>query len=785
MYRGKQQPEANVYKAIIVELLKPKLGSKTVSGVMEIIEGNFVGRKAVFVNSSVVLFGRNLKDANLMDIFHISDQYNVTILEPARSEAQIGRAWIGSTTPIQQRDLERNPEFQSWLQRHEMENFAKFVAVVEGKTIFSPYFPIIPLEKRVKYPAVVNSIYPPTKELPNHFGLLKITNGPLANQIVPFEPDDLFIFMYSLGRCEDLSQILFSGEKLQCEIRQPTLTEETHWKKVLEVCCDNDGRPLKIVPHHVVYLAYVGLRPQRQMVPLKFNFTADELSRNTNLKMWLDKRQISCSTFSEIVAGGKNSNSLQGKFQGRLGGGPNVTQELPKTNPNQQNKNKNPPENAKRKSVCRFFVKGSCSRNNCEFLHPEGVTTKPMVEAQGGYQAPFRPIQNKKPGLLETPKMSQHQVVRNVDPVQISQFMDAAAGIHPAKDPIKIKGLDVIMNKSEVLTRRIMSCISPEDPKVDSVIESHDELELAMFMSKTLVASIMSFTKREKAGKVPQPQTVIDPRPQMVNERVEYETRPSLAPVNLPRPHSPTGYAEQFPKRPEYDPRPQVLQDSRPDPRYDIRPIPSQNLPKVSDPYRRSPSPRLSRELEIEMNRQRAYQESQESLYKPVRQEASRYDQPEYERSAQQQQQLPHQQHRNLSPEMVRYAQSYPEPRKSYELVQQRSRDYPEAVPRSRSPPSQGHDLARGGYPTQARPLSPVRSRLDETAGVRYERSPERYVVTRQSAEPVHQDLRASLSKNFPNPVAVKRGMVGTVDSYEGTSKMSRYEPVRPSQGYY
>jgi len=57
------------------------------------------------------------------------------------------------------------------------------------------------------------------------------------------------------------------------------------------------------------------------------------------------------------------------------------------------------------------------------------------------------------------------------------------------------------MSKADIITRRIMSCISPEDPKVDKVLTNHEDLELAMFMSKTLVASIMSFTTREKRNK--------------------------------------------------------------------------------------------------------------------------------------------------------------------------------------------------------------------------------------------------------------------------------------------
>ena len=53
------------------------------------------------------------------------------------------------------------------------------------------------------------------------------------------------------------------------------------------------------------------------------------------------------------------------------------------------------------------------------------------------------------------------------------------------------------------MTQKIMTCITPEDPRVSEVIKDHEELQLAMFMSKTLVSAIMNFTKREKKDSVP------------------------------------------------------------------------------------------------------------------------------------------------------------------------------------------------------------------------------------------------------------------------------------------
>ncbi len=43
-----------------------------------------------------------------------------------------------------------------------------------------------------------------------------------------------------------------------------------------------------------------------------------------------------------------------------------------------------------------------------------------------------------------------------------------------------------------------MSCLSPEDPKVSEIVGDHEDLELALFLSKMLVTGIMDFTSKKK-----------------------------------------------------------------------------------------------------------------------------------------------------------------------------------------------------------------------------------------------------------------------------------------------
>ena len=51
--------------------------------------------------------------------------------------------------------------------------------------------------------------------------------------------------------------------------------------------------------------------------------------------------------------------------------------------------------------------------------------------------------------------------------------------------------------------RRIMNCVTIDDPNVRHIVASDSDLEMAMFMSKALVSSIMTYTKSKENGQNP------------------------------------------------------------------------------------------------------------------------------------------------------------------------------------------------------------------------------------------------------------------------------------------
>ena len=143
-----------------------------------------------------------------------------------RLELPIKLAWIGQFEPRVKRD-DNNPEFMSWLRKHKIPDFDQFFTYLTGRSgVASPHFPVTTIVRPLC--AFVQSIYPPTPETVNHFGLLQIASGSFANQIVPFESDDTYIFGQTMGNVGDLSQIFVAGEEVNAFLSGSSVNDAIH-----------------------------------------------------------------------------------------------------------------------------------------------------------------------------------------------------------------------------------------------------------------------------------------------------------------------------------------------------------------------------------------------------------------------------------------------------------------------------------------------------------------------------------------------------------------------------
>ncbi len=132
--------------------------------------------------------------------------------EGERVELPIKLAWIGQFEPRVRCDNDI-PGFKRWMYNHWMSNFDEFFFYLTGSSgSVSPYFPVPKIVRPMC--AIVHSIYPASPENPNHFGFLQIISDPLANQIVPFESDDTYIYGHAIGYVGDLSKFFIAGEQV-------------------------------------------------------------------------------------------------------------------------------------------------------------------------------------------------------------------------------------------------------------------------------------------------------------------------------------------------------------------------------------------------------------------------------------------------------------------------------------------------------------------------------------------------------------------------------------------
>ena len=74
-------------------------------------------------------------------------------------------------------------------------------------------------------------------------------------------------------------------------------------------------------------------------------------------------------------------------------------------------------------------------------------------------------------GIQPVPAASRPEV----RPMSNSDYSNKERAMRPLSgdERAEARGCNVIMNKAEIITRRIMSCISPEDPEVDHVRKRH------------------------------------------------------------------------------------------------------------------------------------------------------------------------------------------------------------------------------------------------------------------------------------------------------------------------
>ena len=91
---------------------------------------------------------------------------------------------------------------------------------------------------------------------------------------------------------------------------------------------------------------------------------------------------------------------------------------------------------------------------------------------------------------------------------------------------------NIFMSQADTIVKRVMSCVTLDDPNINNIIKTDSELDLAMFMSKALVASIMYYSKAKKQNEL----TPIPTTAQPSFESSATTRYPETVPLTFPKP---------------------------------------------------------------------------------------------------------------------------------------------------------------------------------------------------------------------------------------------------------
>lgn len=85
------------------------------------------------------------------------------------------------------------------------------------------------------------------------------------------------------------------------------------------------------------------------------------------------------------------------------------------------------------------------------------------------------------------------------------------------------------MAQTNAMIKRVMKCTSPEDPNVRDIITSSDDLQLALFISKSLTSAIMHYTRDAEnragtSGPIGQPPPPLHQMPPMEPQNMYAES---------------------------------------------------------------------------------------------------------------------------------------------------------------------------------------------------------------------------------------------------------------------
>ena len=252
----------------------------------------------------------------------------------------------------------------------------------------------------------------------------------------------------------------------------------------------------------------------------------ENVSETPNLRLWLQKRNITCGFFSTLIRGEVPPKPI-----------PDASIDIvPKID-------KNP--FAKANSSPIKYNNGTSPMVQVITEGPLKLPRETMAVSEAG-PPPLNAVLPREPPRVvfsETGSSPNITTTTNVlvprESIVVSKAGPSPTNLVPHQEPMAISEgppnvpREIVIEtlaQTDALIRRIMKCTSPDDPQLKDVINSKEDLQLANFLSKSLNSAIFHFHEKSSTGDKKDACVPLS-RPQ----EVKHSTTSTLFPIGHPR----------------------------------------------------------------------------------------------------------------------------------------------------------------------------------------------------------------------------------------------------------
>ncbi len=217
--------DAGPVRALVVQLKRPRGGREKVkvfSGLMEIKEGVHTGKRAVFVGSSIMIFGYSLARADLNYHLRAGDEFKVELTVNTDGSVTIKKGSLGpNTTPSGPKDS----NLIKWLGERSLD-FVAFQRWLNDGLVKKIFFP---LPSKI-YKGELASFAKGDVVGRVAGGVIRLTEGLIKGKTAVFDVDDFYLHSVHPGNA-DLRLFVRPGEVVRCMVREPSSKEKALYKR--------------------------------------------------------------------------------------------------------------------------------------------------------------------------------------------------------------------------------------------------------------------------------------------------------------------------------------------------------------------------------------------------------------------------------------------------------------------------------------------------------------------------------------------------------------------------